>query len=204
MDERGVELERPPHVHVTGDGVGLAPVDQQLHALHALLPAMPMVPALPDGPLADMGVGREEIVEAARSQLAKAVDGFDVKPSHCHLEEGRANEVIPRTARRETEAGGLDEVAADELAVGDVVQVRPGDRVPCDGEIVEGRSSLDESPVTGESVPVSRGPGEPVLAGSINADGVLRLMTRLRTPPPPPRPKIMALGPFRTSTRSTL
>jgi universal stress protein E len=73
----------------------------ELHALHALLPAMPMVPALPDGPLADMGVGREEIVEAARSQLAKAVDGFDVKPSHCHLEEGRANEVIPRTARRE-------------------------------------------------------------------------------------------------------
>jgi universal stress protein E len=73
----------------------------ELHALHALLPAMPMVPALPDGPLADMGVGREEIVEAARSRLAKAVDGFDVKPSHCHLEEGRANEVIPRTARRE-------------------------------------------------------------------------------------------------------
>ena len=47
--------------------------------------------------------------------------------------------------------------------------------MPCDGEILEGQSSLDESPVTGESVPVPRGPGEPVLAGSVNADGNLRV-----------------------------
>lgn len=82
--------------------------------------------------------------------------------------------LIPRTARRET-AAGFDEVAAASLAVGDLVQVRPGDRVPCDGEIVDGRSALDESAVTGESVPVARGPGGPVIAGSINADGVLRV-----------------------------
>ena len=82
--------------------------------------------------------------------------------------------LIPRTARRE--AGGIiEEVPAASLAVGDVVQVRPGDRLPCDGEIVEGQSALDESPVTGESMPVPRGPGEPVVAGSINADGVLRV-----------------------------
>ena len=78
--------------------------------------------------------------------------------------------LIPRTARRESAGGTVEEVAADRLAVGDMVQVRPGDRVPCDGEIVEGTSALDESPVTGESVPVPRGPGEPVLAGSVNAD----------------------------------
>ncbi|KAA5612005.1 cadmium-translocating P-type ATPase [Rhodovastum atsumiense] len=83
--------------------------------------------------------------------------------------------LIPRTARRETLDGGIAEVPAASLRVGDVVQVRPGDRLPCDGEILEGRSALDESPVTGESVPVARGPGDPVIAGSINAEGVLRV-----------------------------
>jgi Cd2+/Zn2+-exporting ATPase len=83
--------------------------------------------------------------------------------------------LIPRTARREAE-GGIEEVAADRLHVGDLVQVRPGDRVPCDGDIVDGRSALDESPITGESVSVARGPGDPVVAGSINADaGLLRV-----------------------------
>ena len=69
----------------------------------------------------------------------------------------------------------VEEVPAISLRLGDLVQVRPGDRLPCDGEIVEGRSALDESPITGESVPVARGPGEPVVAGSINADGVLQV-----------------------------
>lgn len=73
----------------------------ELHALHALLPPMPVVPAMPDGPLVDLGGEREQIEETARRQLARAVDGFDVKRSHCHLVEGRPNEVIPRTARRE-------------------------------------------------------------------------------------------------------
>ena len=73
----------------------------ELHALHAVLPSMPVVPAMPDGPLVDIGVERAEIEAVARDQLAKAVDGFDVKRSHCHLVEGRPNDVIPRTARRE-------------------------------------------------------------------------------------------------------
>jgi universal stress protein E len=73
----------------------------ELHALHALLPALPIVPAMPDGPLIDVAEVRDEFADAARRQLARAVDGFDVKRSHCHLEEGRPNEVIPRTARRE-------------------------------------------------------------------------------------------------------
>jgi universal stress protein E len=73
----------------------------ELHALHVVLPTMPVVPAMPDGPLADIGADRAEIEAAARDKLAKAVDGFDVKRSHCHLVEGRPNDVIPRTARRE-------------------------------------------------------------------------------------------------------
>ncbi|TCZ52284.1 heavy metal translocating P-type ATPase [Roseicella aquatilis] len=84
-------------------------------------------------------------------------------------------ELMPRTARRLRPDGTAEEVPPDRLAVGDLVLVRPGDRVPCDGTIEEGRSALDESPVTGESVPVSRGPGEAVVAGSISADGALRV-----------------------------
>lgn len=66
-------------------------------------------------------------------------------------------ELMPRMARPERD-GAMVEVPAASLAVGDVVQVRPGDRVPCDGLVLEGQSAVDESPVTGESVPVARGP----------------------------------------------
>ena len=64
---------------------------------------------------------------------------------------------------------------AASLAVGQIVLVRPGDRIPADGDIVDGTSGIDESPVTGESVPVTRGPGEGVFAGSINTEAVLRV-----------------------------
>ncbi len=65
------------------------------------------------------------------------------------------------------------EVPADTLQIGNQVQVRPGARVPADGRIVRGTSSLDDSPVTGESVPVLKTVGDNVFAGSINTDGVL-------------------------------
>ncbi|MDB5370135.1 MAG: heavy metal translocating P-type ATPase [Roseomonas sp.] len=83
--------------------------------------------------------------------------------------------LLPRTARRETAAGELEEIPSTALAPGDIVRLRPGDRVPCDGEILEGHSALDESPVTGESMPVPRGPGGTVVAASINTDGALRV-----------------------------
>lgn len=79
----------------------------------------------------------------------------------------------PDTAERVTADGATETVAVDRLRPGDRILVRPGARVPADGVIAEGRSSLDESMVTGESLPVSRGPGEPVITGTTNADGVL-------------------------------
>ena len=82
--------------------------------------------------------------------------------------------LVPKTALLEI-GGQTREVPADVLEPGQVVLVRPGDRVPADGEIVEGVSGLDESPVTGESVPKSKGPGELVFAGSINAEAALRV-----------------------------
>ncbi|MDB5411732.1 MAG: heavy metal translocating P-type ATPase, partial [Rubritepida sp.] len=83
--------------------------------------------------------------------------------------------LMPRVAQRLGTGDRTEEVPADRLIVGDLVLVRPGDRVPCDGTIENGRSAIDESPVTGESIPVARGPGDAVVAGSINADGALRV-----------------------------
>ncbi len=82
--------------------------------------------------------------------------------------------LIPKTALIEAN-GTTCEVPADLLAVGQMVLVRPGSRIPADGEIVEGTSGIDQSPVTGESVPVTKGPGEAVFAGSINAEAALRI-----------------------------
>ncbi|MEA2117083.1 heavy metal translocating P-type ATPase [Halovibrio sp. HP20-50] len=73
------------------------------------------------------------------------------------------------------EQGVAQEVAAASLVPGQRVQVRPGDRLPCDGQIIAGHSSIDESPVNGESVPSERGEGEGVFAGTINLDGVLEV-----------------------------
>ncbi|WP_104992267.1 heavy metal translocating P-type ATPase [Deinococcus sp. NW-56] len=80
--------------------------------------------------------------------------------------------LAPKTALL-VEGPGIREVPADALQVGQKVQVNPGARVPADGTILSGTSSLDDSPVTGESVPVVKSPGNTVYAGSINTDGVL-------------------------------
>lgn len=83
-------------------------------------------------------------------------------------------DLVPRVAFRERD-GAVAKVAAEELAIGDVVVVRPGDRVPSDGTVIDGVSEVDEAPVTGESVPVLKEAGATVYAGSINANGELRV-----------------------------
>src|SRR5215213_6236416 len=62
-------------------------------------------------------------------------------------------------------------VGAGEVAVGETVNVRPGERLALDGEVIEGRTTVDESPVTGESTPVEKGPGDAVYSGSLNGGG---------------------------------
>jgi P-type Cu+ transporter len=87
------------------------------------------------------------------------------------------NALRPATARVLRE-GAETEVAVESLAPGDVVLVRPGERIAVDGEVLEGRSHADESLLTGESMPVAKGPGDRVTGGSINGEGALRLRTR--------------------------
>ena len=80
-------------------------------------------------------------------------------------------DLAPKTARRIRADGNDEEVEISALQVGDRLRVRPGEKVPVDGEIEEGRSSLDESLVTGESMPVSKEVGGPVIAGTLNRSG---------------------------------
>jgi P-type Cu+ transporter len=80
-------------------------------------------------------------------------------------------DLAPKTARRIRADGTDEEVQIAVLQPGDRLRVRPGEKVPVDGEIVEGRSSLDESMVTGESMPVSKERGGKVIAGTLNRSG---------------------------------
>ena len=83
-------------------------------------------------------------------------------------------DLVPKTALVEID-GQVSEVPAESLALGAVILVRPGDRVPADGDVVEGEGEIDEAPVTGESVPKRKMAGDPVFAGTINVGGVLRV-----------------------------
>ncbi|MBI5941954.1 MAG: heavy metal translocating P-type ATPase, partial [Caulobacterales bacterium] len=80
-------------------------------------------------------------------------------------------DLAPKMARRVRPDGTDEEATLDLIVVGDRLRVRPGEKVPVDGEIVEGRASLDESMLTGESMPVTRTVGEPVVGGAINKTG---------------------------------
>ncbi|TLZ69027.1 MAG: cation-translocating P-type ATPase, partial [Methanobacteriota archaeon] len=83
--------------------------------------------------------------------------------------------LIPPSANRVKADGSIEEVETALLALGDIVVVRPGEKVPIDGVVLEGASSVNEAFVTGESKPVSKSPGDNVLGGTINGEGVLRV-----------------------------
>jgi P-type Cu+ transporter len=79
--------------------------------------------------------------------------------------------LAPKTARRVRDDGADEEVPLEAVQVGDRLRVRPGDRIPVDGEVLEGRSTVDESMLTGEPVPVEKSQGERVSAGTVNQSG---------------------------------
>ena len=81
--------------------------------------------------------------------------------------------LAPKTARRMTTDGGEEEVSLELVAVGDRLRVRPGEKVPVDGVVEDGRSALDEAMVTGESMPVSKAAGDAVIGGTLNQSGTL-------------------------------
>jgi Cu+-exporting ATPase len=86
------------------------------------------------------------------------------------------NALRPTTARVRRNGAEVD-IAVEQVVVGDLIVIRPGDRVAVDGEIVEGRSHVDESLITGESLPVPKAVGDKVTGGAINAEGALTVRT---------------------------
>ncbi|KAB2904163.1 MAG: copper-translocating P-type ATPase [Anaerolineae bacterium] len=91
---------------------------------------------------------------------------------------GALNELaklMPDTAERVKDNGEIEVVPVHQLQTGDLLLVRPGTSVPADGEVVEGKSELNEAMITGESRPVSKLPGDKVIGGTINGDGSLRV-----------------------------
>jgi len=81
--------------------------------------------------------------------------------------------LAPKTARRINADGSEEDVPLDQVQVGDTLRVRPGEKIPVDGEVTEGASAVDESMLTGEPLPVSKGPGDNLIGASLNTRGSL-------------------------------
>lgn len=81
--------------------------------------------------------------------------------------------MMPSQAHRYREDGSVEDVAVSELEVGDRVLVKPGEKVPTDGTVVEGTTSIDQSMLTGESQPVERGTGDEVIGGAVNGEAAI-------------------------------
>jgi Cu+-exporting ATPase len=87
-------------------------------------------------------------------------------------------DLAPKTARRILDGGAEEEVQLDQVHVGDRLRVRPGEKVPVDGTVIEGRSAVDESMVTGESMPITKEAGANVIGGTMNQSGALVIEAR--------------------------
>ncbi len=86
-------------------------------------------------------------------------------------------ELTPLTAHLCADDGSEQEVAAEQVAVGAMIRVRPGEKIPLDGKVVQGASDVNQAPITGESAPVSKNAGAEVFAGTINGSGLLQIQT---------------------------
>ncbi|MBN9498943.1 MAG: heavy metal translocating P-type ATPase [Alphaproteobacteria bacterium] len=87
-------------------------------------------------------------------------------------------DLAPKTARKIAPDGTESEMRIEEIGVGDRFRVRPGEKIPVDGTVLDGRSSVDESMVTGESMPVTKEPGAAVIGGTVNRSGALIVEAR--------------------------
>jgi len=129
------------------------------------------------GPLAALGFGIDNYAGVSAMILAFHLLGRYIET----LARGRAGSAIrelmelgAKTARVMRDDEEI-QIPVHEVRTGDLIIVRPGEKIPADGEVVEGRGSIDESMVTGESIPVERGPGDEVVGATVNQDGSLEV-----------------------------
>jgi len=150
---------------------------QHLSGTMDVLIGLGTVAAYATGPLALAGLGVASYAPIAAMIMAIHLTGRYIEASA----RGRASQAIrkllelgARTARVVRDGREI-EVPINELQVGDVFVVRPGEKIATDGEVIDGDSAVDESIATGESMPVSKRPGSPVIGATINQRGALRV-----------------------------
>lgn len=148
------------------------------YSLRRLRPDMNLLMAI--AVLGAIGIGEwfEGATVAFLFALSLALESWSV---------GRARRAVaalmdltPQTARLLRPGGADEEVPAERVETGSVVLIRPGERVPLDGKVARGASEVNQAPITGESAPVPKRPGDEVFAGTINGDGALEVETTKR------------------------
>ena len=147
-----------PVVWQTLAGVFRRQLAADLVASLAIVTALLLDQPLPGLVVVLMQTGGEALDRFAAGRASRAVAALEAE--------------APRMAHR-LRGTEVEDVAADLVAPDDQLVVRPGEMVPCDGEVTEGRSSVDNSRLTGEPMPFTAGPGTPLLSGSLNLDGPL-------------------------------
>jgi len=155
--------------------IGVAPVARRAFA--ALRAGMPftieMLMSIAAAGALVIGAAEEAALVVFLFAVGELLEGVAANRARASIRS--LAELVPTRALVISEDGSTREAEAASLAIGQMVLVRPGDRIPADGAIVEGASSINEAPVTGESMPRTKSVGEDVFAGSINIDAVLKV-----------------------------
>ncbi|MBN1874817.1 MAG: cadmium-translocating P-type ATPase [Anaerolineae bacterium] len=120
-----------------------------------------------------IGEWAEAAIVVVLFALGEALEGYATERARGALES--LLDLVPPTALRILENGVTKEVPVEHLRIGDDVRIRPGDRVSVDGIVKTGQSAVDQAAITGESMPVDKGPGDEVYAGTVNTFGVLEV-----------------------------
>jgi len=120
-----------------------------------------------------IGEWAEAAIVVVLFALGEALEGYAADRARGALQS--LLDLAPPMALKLLPNGELQETAVEQLVVGDRVLIRPGDRVSVDGIVLDGRSAVDQSPITGESIPVDKAPGDEVFAGAVNGSAALQV-----------------------------